>query len=181
MAVTVSPDEFTLVFYNSTDIGTIGQEILDHLGITGSLHIEVNETTPLSRISVARAADGSLKVAAESGAFEDTQRPRAFSAAACATSLTRALLRLRDREDGSFADAPADGELSLAQTSAWDLYVIGRFSRMGYPINRQRWLYNFRNRHGFTDATDEVFDRILGADQLTWGQLDELSHSAIAA
>ena len=180
MAVHVAPAVFSLVFYRSDEIAALGQEMMDHLGMAGDLTIEVDETTPLTRSSATRLDDGGVRVKAESGAFEDNRKPRSFSPLACSTSLARALLRLRDREDQAFGTPPADADLTLAQVATWDLYSVARLRRLGYTVNRQRWLYNFRNRHGFTDAIDEVFDRIFTAEQLTWGQLDELSHSALA-
>jgi hypothetical protein len=98
-----------------------------------------------------------------------------------ATSLGRILLRVRDRLEGGFGEAPADDELSLAQLAAWETYCVGRIERLGVPVNQQRWRYNFRNRHGFTDRADATFDHIWGSEGLTWGELDELSRRATTA
>ena len=65
--------------------------------------------------------------------------------------------------------------------AAWDAYSIGRLGRLGYEVNRQRWLYNFRNRHGFTDAGDRTFDALWTADDLTWAELSAASDAAVAA
>ena len=102
-------------------------------------------------------------VHAESGAFEDTRKPRAMSDAAATLALARVLLRLRDRRDGGFAEAPPDDQLSLAQVAAWDSYVLGRLAASACPCTSQRWRYNFRNRHGFTDAADAAFDQLFGS------------------
>ena len=77
-----------------------------------------------------------------------------------------------------FGEAPADDELSLAQTAAWETYCVGRLGRLGISVNQQRWRYNFRNRHGFTDSGDGAFDRLWASDGLTWGELDEISRTA---
>ena len=45
----------------------------------------------------------------------------------------------------------------------------------------QRWLYAFRNRHGFTDAADAAFDQLWTADDLTWDGITALSQEALAA
>jgi hypothetical protein len=87
-------------------------------------------------------------------------------------------MRLRDRSSGRFDDAPPDSELTLAQVAAWDTYCIGRLERIGVPVNQQRWRYNFRNRHGFNDEVDAVFDRIMAADDLSWAELAALSDEA---
>ena len=60
---------------------------------------------------------------------------------------------------------------------AWDVYCIGRLVRLGFKHydNRQRWLYHFRNRHGFTDAADDAFERLWTGDDLTWADITALS------
>ena len=85
------------------------------------------------------------------------------------------LLRVRDRLTGGFADAPPDNELTLAQMAAWETYCVGRLERLGVPVNQQRWRYNFRNRHGFTDQVDAAFDRLWTSDGLTWGELQAIT------
>ena len=111
----------------------------------------------------------------DSGAFEDTRRPRCLSETAVVTALGRSLLRVRDRLSGPFDDAPSDDDLTLAEFAAWDTYSVGRLGRLGYPVHLPRWLYNFRNRHGFTDEADEVFARIWSAEELSWAELSALS------
>ena len=63
------------------------------------------------------------------------------------------------------------------------LLSIGRLVRLGFKHydNRQRRLYHFRNRHGFTDAADEAFKRLWTADDLTWSDIAALSEKASAA
>ncbi len=99
-------------------------------------------------------------IEAESGAIEDPKRPRQLSPAGTADVLGRALLRVADRRTPGFANAPADGDLTLPQSVAWEVYSNGRLERLGYQSQRQRWLYHFRNRHGFTDIADAAFDRL---------------------
>ncbi len=75
-----------------------------------------------------------------------------------------------------FADAPGRRPTSRSPSaSSWDAYSIGRLERLGYPSQRQRWLYNFRNRHGFTDVADAAFDRLWTAPSLTWDEIVALS------
>jgi hypothetical protein len=119
--------------------------------------------------------DDSITIHAESGAFEDSKRPREQSEVATTASIGRALLRARDRLTGGFGEAPADDELDLRQVAAWETYTVGRLARLGVPVNEQRWRYNFRNRHGFHDVADAAFDRIWAADGLTWGELEAAS------
>ena len=177
MTVTVSPQTFTFVSFDADLIASVTEglvgafELGDH-----AVSVVVDESTPLARTSVS-LADG-IMIKVESGAFEDTRRPRQQSENATATTIGRVLLRARDRLAGGFGEAPPDDELSLAQMAAWEAYSVGRLERFGIEVNQQRWRYNFRNRHGFTDASDARFDELWSSDSLTWGELDEISRSA---
>jgi hypothetical protein len=178
MSVSVTPQEFKFVAYDAAMIQRVAEELASSLGLDDrDLHIEVDETTPLSRTRV-EVGDDTISIRAESGAFEDTKRPRRQSEVATATSLGRVLLRVRDRLAGGFGEAPPDDELTLAQVAAWETYSVGRLQRLGIEVNQQRWRYNFRNRHGFTDAADEAFNRLWSSDALTWGELQSSAAQA---
>lgn len=181
MTVTVSPESFNYVFFDAAVIRRIADELVGSIGMQDqNVTIEVDETTPLARTVVRMDADG-IHIRADSGAFEDTRKPRQQSETATATSLGRVLLRANDRINGGFGEAPPDDQLSLSQIAAWETYSIGRLERIGIPVNRQRWLYNFRNRHGFTDAGDTSFEQLWQSNGLTWGELCAISESAVAA
>ncbi len=173
MSVTVTPQTFNFVAYDAGLIQRVAEELLASLGMSDhAVRIEVDETTPLSRTRV--AIGETIEIRAESGAFEDTKRPRQQSEVATATSLGRVLLRVRDRLSGGFGEAPPDDELTLAQVAAWETYSVGRLSRLGVEVNQQRWRYNFRNRHGFTDDADLAFNHLWSSDGLTWGELEAI-------
>jgi hypothetical protein len=178
MTVSVSPSEFKFVHFDSALIARIGDQMVAALGIERPVHVEVDETTPLGRMRIELADTITLHV--ESGAFEDSRRPREQSEPSTAANLGRGLLHARDRLRGGFGEAPADDDLSLRQACAWDTYCMARLVRLGLTINQQRWRYNFRNRHGFTDAADAAFDRIWAADGLTWGELEAISGGVTA-
>jgi hypothetical protein len=95
--------------------------------------------------------------------------------------LGRLLFEVRDRLDPAFADAPPAGALTLQQSSAWQAYCVGRLGRLGYKVQRQRRLYHFRNRHGFTDAADAAFDRLWQGEGLGWAEVQAASDEALAA
>lgn len=173
MSVTVIPQTFNFVAYDAALIERVAEELLASLGLDRDVHIEVDETTPLSRTRV--EIGDTISIRAESGAFEDTKRPRQQSEVATATSLGRLLLRVRDRLNSGFGEAPPDDQLTLAQVAAWETYSVGRLSRLGIDVNEQRWRYNFRNRHGFTDDADEAFNRLWSSEGLTWGELDSIT------
>ena len=177
MSVTVTPQTFNFVAYDAALIQRVAEEMLESLGLADrDLDIEVDETTPLARTRV--EVGDAISIRAESGAFEDTRRPRQQSEVATSTSLGRVLLRVRDRLNGGFGDAPPDEDLTLAQVAAWETYSVGRLERLGIDVNQQRWRYNFRNRHGFTDAADQAFNRLWASDGLTWDELEAISAAA---
>jgi hypothetical protein len=171
VSITVSPDTFKFVTFDAATIVRVAEGLVGALGLSGNdVSIVVDETTPLAKITY-ELAEHTITVHADSGAFEDTRKPRQLSEHSTATALGRVLLKARDRLSGGFGEAPADDQLSLAQIAAWDTYAIGRLERVGVAANQQRWRYNFRNRHGFTDASDAAFDQLWASDGLTWGEL----------
>ena len=70
--------------------------------------------------------------------------------------------------------------MDLAHRVAWDVYAVGRLQQLGYDSQRQRRLYGFRNRHGFTDAADAAFEQLWTSSDLTWDDLTRLSDDAAA-
>ena len=183
MTVTVTPETFNLVSYDAGEIASIVDELRNAIGLPADLpvQIEVDESTPLGRASVTSLEP--IVIAVESGALEDPKRPRTLSRTGSADVLGRLLLRVHDRLDPSFGEPPPDKELSLPESVAWDAYCIGRLVRLGFKHydNRQRRLYHFRNRHGFSDAADEAFEKLWTTDGLTWNDITSLSAGAVAA
>jgi hypothetical protein len=177
--VTVTPETFSLVEYDAELIRRVATTLADSLGLDRPVRIEVDESTPLARISV--EVGDEIVVRADSGALEDTRNPRHQSETATATSLGRVLLRSADRLHGGFGEAPADNELTLTELAAWETYCLGRLARLGVEVNQQRWRYNFRNRHGFSDDADAAFDEIWASDGLTWAQLKAISERALSS
>jgi hypothetical protein len=174
MTVTVTPQAFQYVMFDADLIARIATDLTRALGIDDrQVDIVVDETTPLAKISV--EVGETIIVRADSGAFEDTRKPRQQSELTTATALGRVLLRARDRLVGGFGEAPPDDELTLGQIAAWETYCIGRLERLGIATNQQRWRYNYRNRHGFNDAADAAFDRLWASDGLTWDQLNAIT------
>jgi len=172
--VTVTPTQFHFVKYESQDIIDVVTELAELLGVANPIHVIIDETTPLSKLASevdGVSSDAILTLRAESGALEDTKRFTHFSADAARGSLGRTLLRAKDRLRSDFADTPDDPELSLAENAAWDTYCAGRLERMGVKLNKQRWLYNYRNRFGFSDNCDAAFERLWSSDDLSWAKL----------
>jgi hypothetical protein len=177
--VSVTPATFTMVDYEAAAIAEVAARLCGLVGLpTGlDLRIDVNQTTPLGRAYIVSSDPAVLSV--ESGALEDNHRPRQFHEESAEQVLGRLLLKLRDRRDPAFADAPSDDELSLELAAAWDAYATGRLARLGYAVNRQRRVYQFRVRHGFSDEGDAAFARLWDGEDLTWAQIEELSNGAV--
>ena len=181
MTVSVSPETFTLVSYDAAEIASILEDLIAAIGLPSELDVrlEVDESTPLGRATV--ASIDPLVITVESGALEDPKRPRNLSRTGSADVLGRLMYRVRDRLDPAFGDPPDDDKLTLPQSVAWDAYCVGRLVRLGFTHydNRQRRLYHFRNRHGFSDASDDAFDRLWTADGLAWTDITTLSDNAV--
>lgn len=170
-----------MVFFDAAELRAIVERLVAEIGLPPDLAVtvEVDETTPMGRARVASLDP--LVISAESGALEDVKRPRQLSVAGATDVLGKLLLGVRDRLDPAFGDPPADDDLTLQESSAWEAYCVGRLGRLGHAVQRQRRLYQFRNRHGFTDAADAAFDRLWTGDDLTWADIKQLSDDAQAA
>lgn len=183
MPVTVTPETFTLVGFDSAEIAAITEELVPRVGLDGDrdIRIEVNEQSPLGWAVVAALDPITLDI--ESGALEDPKRPRQLSVPGTQNIIGRLLLEASDRVDPAFGAPPLDERLEPAPANAWETYCTGRLDRLGYQHfnQRQRRIYHFRNRHGFTDAADAAFENLWSADGLTWADLCAVSDRALAA
>lgn len=172
MAVTVTPQEFSMVHFDAARIAELAEHIAAAAGFEAdvAIRIEIDERTPLGRTLLSSLDPLTLQI--EGGAFEDAKRLRHMSERSVQEVLGRHLFRAKDRLDPAFGVPPEDGKLSLPQTVAWDAYAVGRAVRAGIPGARPRRLYHFRNRHGFTDVADTVFDRLWNGEGLTWSDIE---------
>lgn len=179
--VTVTPEQFTMVLFDSAQIAAIAAGIADRVGLPAGaeLRIEVDERTPLGRTGIASLDP--ITITAESGAFEDARHPRTLNPRGVEDVVGRLLFRVLDRLDPAFGDPPADDKLTLQQQVAWDTYCVGRCDRAGLATQKGRRLYHFRNRHGFTDAADAAFERLWSAEGLTWADIEAACERTAAA
>ena len=180
MPTEVTPPEFNNVEYDAAEIAALADDLATKIGIPADavIKISVNEMTPLGRVEVTSLDP--ITITAESGAFENPKKPRTFSAHGTTDVLGRVLFRTRDAIDPAFGDPPAESDLTIAQHTAWDTYAMGRMERLGHDSQRQRRLYHFRNRHGFTDAADAAFEALWSGENLTWADVDGHSQKALA-
>jgi hypothetical protein len=172
--IVVSPERFSLVFFDAERITELAALVADRVGFAGDveIRIDVDERVPLGRAKVVSVDP--ITLAVEGGAVEDAKRPRQMSDRSVLDVMGRLLLRVKDRLEPGFHEAPTDEKLTLAQAVAWTAYSEGRCEQMGLPTQKQRWRYHFRNRHGFTDVADAAFDRLWNADQLSWADIEEI-------
>jgi hypothetical protein len=180
MPTTVEPSTFTMVDFEATQIADLTDELARKVGLGEDveIRIEVDETSPLGRTQLLSVDP--VHIRTESGSLEDLKKVRKFSVDSATDVLGRYLLRVADRRLGDFGDAPEDADLTVPQKTAWDVYAVGRLARLGYSVQRQRWLYAFRNRYGFTDDADGAFDQLWTGEDLSWSEIDRLSEATAA-
>lgn len=179
--VTLTPQQFVMTQFSAERIVALASEACDKVGLPADLPfaLEVDERTPLGRTRIVSVDPLSIHV--EGGAFEDPKRLRQLSETNVQEVLGRLLFRAKDRLDPAFGGPPSDDQLSLPQLVAWDAYAVGRSVRAGLPGFRPRRQYHFRNRHGFTDVADAVFQRLWEGEGLTWADLERACDETAAA
>lgn len=180
MSITVTPEQFTMVDFDAGTIEKIAQRLAQEVGLPPGLAVTVaiDESIPMGRVHIESTDPAVIRV--EGGALENPKRIRQLSEARVVDVLGLLFHQLRDQLDPAFgAPAPEDA-LPLPHKVAWEVYSAGRVAALGYSAQRQRRLYHFRNRHGFTDAADAAFDRLWTGTNLTWAQVTALSDGAVA-
>jgi hypothetical protein len=175
--VTVTPDPFTLIAYDASEIAAIAEDAAARVELPSNvpIHVEVDEELFAPLVGhMTDVVDGGIRVWLSGGNLEDNRRPRHFSAHQARRDLTIALFRGKDRLDDSFGDAPADAELTRGERAAWDVYAVARTRRAGIDVRRQALLYEFRLQHGFTDVADAAFERLWDAPSMTFAGIREI-------
>lgn len=179
MAISVTPETFTMVLFEHDAIVAAVERIAGQVGLGDvDIAVEVNEAIPLARTHIESIDPIALSI--DGGAFEDPRHPRQLSEHAVIDTVGRLLLQVMDLRSPTFGDPPADADMPLAHRVAWDVYAVGRLQQLGYDSQRQRRLYGFRNRHGFTDAADAAFEQLWTGSDLTWEDVTRLSDDAAA-
>ena len=179
--IVVSPETFSFVEFDPAEIARLASEVAARVGLppNAEIRIEVDERTPLGRTWLDSVEPIAIRV--QSGAFENPKVLRTLSERNVVDVLGRLLFKAVDRRDPGFADAPPDGELTLQEYTAWDTYAVGRCERAGYAPSKARRLYHFRNRHGFNDTADAVFERLWSAQELRWADINAACDETAAA
>lgn len=179
--VSVSPQEFSLVLFDAAEIRAVVEQLADRLGVPDDevIQVEVDQEAILGKTEV-RSLDP-IVLWAQSGAIEDSKRPRKVSERSAADAFGMLLFEALDRRDPDFGAPPLDEDLEIPLFVAWQVHSAGRLAAAGYPSQHDRRQYHFRNRHGFTDVADQAFARLWSSEQLTFEQIRQLSDDARAA
>ncbi len=173
--LTVLPDTFEKVFF---DVEQIQAAFADAAGRVAGLTSEfsatltVDEDLPTARMAVVSLDPVAFR--AEGGALENTRVPRTFGHDAATAHFTRLLLEYMDRTNPDFGAPPLGETIELGPRIAWDVSLFGRASALGCRVHKPKYLYNFRNRWGFTDAADAAFEALFSAGPTTWAAMQEL-------
>lgn len=175
--VTVTPDPFTLIPFDAAEIASIVEDVAALVEFPPGVGIDVvvdEELFPPLSGQMTDVIDGRAALWISAANLEDTRQPRTFAPGQARADFAAMLLRAKDRLSDDFADAPSDKQLSRGERIAWDIYAIGRTQRLGFPVRRQRELYDFRLQHGFTDVADAAFDRCWNAPSMTFAGIREV-------
>ncbi|MGZ8753093.1 MAG: hypothetical protein ACXW1S_08925 [Acidimicrobiia bacterium] len=187
--VAVTPNPFVLVEYDSGALSALTERVAGRVGVPDDVDIaiEVDEALPrpliASYVDAIDVGDGvrGISIWCSGGNFEHPQYPRRFDDAGAEVKLATDLRRAADRLSPGFADAPPDSELTERQREAWDASAAGRVSRLGFAVREPLTRYHFRLSNGFGDAVDAVYERLWGADELTWADLEAACAETAAA
>lgn len=187
--ITVSPTEFTQVEYDPDQIAAFAAEALagvadrsdgEAAGLTADtpldLRIDEDEATSLMRVE----SLDPIVFGLDGGAIEDYRDPRRLGGLETKIAVTRLLLEVVDRRNPDFGAPELGTESDPAHRQAWDVNLYGRVARHGLRLHKPRFLYNFRNRHGFTDHADRVFEQLWSGGDLTWTAITNFSDQARA-
>ena len=162
MPVEVRPDTFSMVFFDAAEIRAIVEKLVARDRPARRPRRSPSRSTRRRRWAAPRWRRSTRScITAESGALEDAKAPApARARTAPPTCSASSCSRVRDRLDPAFGDAARRRRPHPAAVGG----VGGLLRRpprpaRATPVQRQRRLYQFRNRHGFTDAADAAFDR----------------------
>ncbi len=170
--ITVTPDTYSKVEYDAAEIVAVVAEVRNRIAaIPDDLAVEVvvDEEEPTTRMRITSLDP--LVFAVEGGCLEDTRKPRHFGVEMASVSLAALFIEYLDRANPEFGAPPLGEPSDFAQKIAWSASIHGRVQRLGYRIHRPKHLYNFRNRHGFSDEADRAFDALWSATDPTWADI----------
>lgn len=178
--ITVEPTVYTKVEYDADELARYAQAALERVsGLADDSDVMIKVLEDAATTTFRIVSLDPLVLEVDGGAVEDSKDPRRLGEEQSAITFTRAFLEVYDRRaDWFHGPALDDPDVSKAHKMAWDVNLHGRVAGLGVRLHKPRYLYNFRNRHGFTDRADEVFEQLWSAGETTWRRITELSDSA---
>ena len=173
--VRVTPERFEVVSFDAGEIASAVDLAAGRVGLSADevIGIVVDEQSMLSQATLVRADP--IEIHAHGGAFEDRARPRHLSEANVIDEMARLLQRVVDRRSPSYANAPAESELSPQQMAAWDAHCLGRSSRWQQRSFRERHRYDFALKCGFAPEAAQAFEQLWDAEDLGWAGVSALT------
>lgn len=164
-----------MVEFDGARIREIAESVASKVGLPEEfdLKIEIDETVPLGRIEPIEVSDSGARVKVESGAIEDPKKPRGLSESGTELAFGMLMMRVMDWVNPDFKfDGTVGEQLPVGMSIAWNTYSAGRLSRLGFERARKaRYLYLWRNRHGFNDIADEAFEKIWSGEPQSWPEI----------
>jgi hypothetical protein len=177
--VTVTPETFSYTLFDAPTITALAERVVGVVGLDCDVTIEIDDSTPAIVTEIVRFEPDVL-LAIAGGAIEHPRRIRQLGHDQVLEVLGRLLFRAADRRSPGFADAPSEDALDVRLHACWEVYAVGRSVRAGLPGAESRRRYQLRNRVGFSDAVDALFDTLWTSDSLTWSDIVTLTARAAA-
>lgn len=181
MTVTVHPDNISSIDVPVARMTSLVENLLGRLGFDSGTNVRIEVVEVADRGRARLTSMNPVTVVVEAGAIQDPTSPGALSDGIAAVAIGRQLLVAKDRLDESFGAPDMEEDISSGTAMAWDVHCTARLSRLGYPVVRQRRLYKFRDRFGFTDEADSVFEHLWEDEALTYSEISALAALAITS
>lgn len=171
--VAVSPGKFEKVFFEHSEVVASVEAAVDLVSGAaglGDIQVKIDEDVQTNRVGISSSTPVVFEI--QSGAMEDTTKPRTFSDLQTKINVARLLFEALDRADDGFGAPAIGGEISKQARGAWDIYCYGRVDRLGLRMHKPRYLYNFHNWVGFSDEATAVFEELWNGSALTFAELE---------
>ncbi len=179
--IDVQPTEYRFVEYDAAVIAGLADEALARVpGLPDDLDVTISVLEDNATTGYRLDALDPVALSVDGGALENHRDPRTLGHHECAVTFTRLFLELYDRRADWFGAPELGSDVDRAHWMAWDVNLHGRVARLGLRQHEPRYRYNFRNRHGFSDRADEVFDQLWTLGDTTWSRIVDLSDAARA-
>lgn len=177
--ITILPPTFTKVEYDAARLAALARSALALVpALPQDVDVEVLVDEEQATTRVAVASLDPLVFAVDSGALEDLRDPRRCGELESTVAFTRLFLEVLDRRIDAFGAPALDAAITMAHRAAWNVNLYGRVARLGLRLHPPRFRYDFRNRHGFSDQADQIFDQLWSSDGLTFARIAALSDRA---